>query len=379
VGAEGPVAEDSVDGEEGHGYEADGEVGHRQTEEEVVGDRLQLLVDLEADHDHDVADDRHEAEAGRDDADEDDLPEGVLAAELVLIVPAGEVGLQQTVVEVRRQSPPGQRHIHPSSASSYPASLPRPRLPRNRYHAAAPPEILGLPRARSYIRPTAGRAPWLPGSQAPRLPGSLAPSSASGVRHHDHDHHHHRRRLRLRLAVLLASGEQRQLHPRIFAPAAGTGIDSSSSSSSSRASSSAIREARASSKGMLGVRGSGLGATSGEWVRVWEEGGVAGPGRNVAGSHRPTFHACRPRCTYRYQWLLRPLEPGFLARQLTAQPRGNPPTRLPAYPPTQLPAFPPNPRPSRPSRPSRPDRHERHACASSAARLAEFARVLVPL
>lgn len=55
VTTERPVAEYGVHGEQRHGYEPDEEVGHRQAEQEVVADVLQLLVDLERHHDHYVA------------------------------------------------------------------------------------------------------------------------------------------------------------------------------------------------------------------------------------------------------------------------------------------------------------------------------------
>lgn len=72
-----PVTQQSGDSEEGHGDEPYGEVGHRQREEEVVADGLQLLVDLERDHHHDVAHHGHHREHGRYGADEDDLGDGV--------------------------------------------------------------------------------------------------------------------------------------------------------------------------------------------------------------------------------------------------------------------------------------------------------------
>lgn len=53
--SQGPVAEQRGYGEEGHGDQSYGEVGHGQGEEEVVAYRLQLLVDLEGYHHHNVA------------------------------------------------------------------------------------------------------------------------------------------------------------------------------------------------------------------------------------------------------------------------------------------------------------------------------------
>jgi len=47
VGAKRPIAEQQVDGVERHGDGADGDVGDGQRQQEVVGDGLQLLVDLE--------------------------------------------------------------------------------------------------------------------------------------------------------------------------------------------------------------------------------------------------------------------------------------------------------------------------------------------
>lgn len=62
VPAERPVAEYGIHGEQRHGYEADEEVGQRQTKQEVVADVLQLLVDFERHHHHDVAGHGDEAE-----------------------------------------------------------------------------------------------------------------------------------------------------------------------------------------------------------------------------------------------------------------------------------------------------------------------------
>lgn len=67
VPAERPVAEYGVHGEQRHGYEPDEEVGQREAEQEVVADVLQLLVDFERHHHHDVAGHGDEAEhAGHD-------------------------------------------------------------------------------------------------------------------------------------------------------------------------------------------------------------------------------------------------------------------------------------------------------------------------
>uniref|UniRef100_A0A182Q4T2 Uncharacterized protein n=1 Tax=Anopheles farauti TaxID=69004 RepID=A0A182Q4T2_9DIPT len=77
VRSERPVPEQRRDGEQRHRDEPDREVGDREREQKVVADRLQLLVDLERDHHHDVAGDGQDAQHGRDDAEDDDLREGV--------------------------------------------------------------------------------------------------------------------------------------------------------------------------------------------------------------------------------------------------------------------------------------------------------------
>lgn len=72
-----PVPVDREHGVQWHGDEAHGEVRHGQGEQEVVADRLQLFVDLEADHHHGIADDgKHRQDAG-DDGDDDLLRETV--------------------------------------------------------------------------------------------------------------------------------------------------------------------------------------------------------------------------------------------------------------------------------------------------------------
>lgn len=102
VRAKRPIAQYRVDGKKWHGYEANGKIGHRQTEEEVIGYGLQLFVDLEADHDHDVAEDCDDAEASRDHADGDDLPEGILMAERFLDRDVAQQ--QQAVVQLQQLS-----------------------------------------------------------------------------------------------------------------------------------------------------------------------------------------------------------------------------------------------------------------------------------
>lgn len=62
VRTQGPVPEDSVHCEQRHGDEADREVRDCEAEQEVVADRLQLLVDLERDHHHGVAHHRDETQ-----------------------------------------------------------------------------------------------------------------------------------------------------------------------------------------------------------------------------------------------------------------------------------------------------------------------------
>lgn len=62
VRSQGPVPEDCVHCEQRHGDEADSEVRDCEAEEEVVADRLQLLVDLERDHHHGVAHHRDETQ-----------------------------------------------------------------------------------------------------------------------------------------------------------------------------------------------------------------------------------------------------------------------------------------------------------------------------
>lgn len=70
VPAEGPVSQYRVHGEQWHGYETDEEVGQREAEQEVIADVLQLLVDLERHHDHNVAGHGDEAEHAGHESDE---------------------------------------------------------------------------------------------------------------------------------------------------------------------------------------------------------------------------------------------------------------------------------------------------------------------
>ena len=62
-----------IDSVDGHGEDADDEVRHGEREEVVVGDGLQLLVHLKADHDHEVASDGDEAEEASGYADQGGL------------------------------------------------------------------------------------------------------------------------------------------------------------------------------------------------------------------------------------------------------------------------------------------------------------------
>ena len=84
VGSELPAAGQDVHGEEGHGNEADGKVRHGQAEEEIIGDGLELLVDLEGDHDHAVAGHGEEAEESGHDGDEHHLRIGIRKDKVVL-------------------------------------------------------------------------------------------------------------------------------------------------------------------------------------------------------------------------------------------------------------------------------------------------------
>lgn len=84
-----PVPVDREHGEQGHGDEPDREVGHRQREQEVVADGLQLLVDLEGDHDHGVAHHGEHGEHAGDDGDDDLLDEAEGAG--------GQVGAERQV------------------------------------------------------------------------------------------------------------------------------------------------------------------------------------------------------------------------------------------------------------------------------------------
>lgn len=92
MGPERPVPVYREHREERHRYQADGEVGDREGEEKVVADGLELLVDLEADHDHGVADDCEHGEDGGDDRDDDLLGEAEGAF--------GEIGVELHVCEV---------------------------------------------------------------------------------------------------------------------------------------------------------------------------------------------------------------------------------------------------------------------------------------
>lgn len=76
-GSQRPVAEQSVDGEQRHGNQTYREVGDSQRKQEVVADGLQLLVDFERNHHHDVANDRHYRQHRRYRADEDYLGDGI--------------------------------------------------------------------------------------------------------------------------------------------------------------------------------------------------------------------------------------------------------------------------------------------------------------
>lgn len=89
---ERPVAVDREQRVQRHRYQTNREVCDRKREEEIVAYRLQLLVDLEADHDHGVADDSGEREAGGDDEDDSLLCDAVGAC--------GEVGAERQVGEV---------------------------------------------------------------------------------------------------------------------------------------------------------------------------------------------------------------------------------------------------------------------------------------
>ena len=73
---ERPPVEDDIDGVERHRDDPDGEVGDRQTEQEVVTDRLQLAVHLEGDDDEQVAAGREDDEEEDDARDDDRLPRG---------------------------------------------------------------------------------------------------------------------------------------------------------------------------------------------------------------------------------------------------------------------------------------------------------------
>ncbi len=83
---EGPAVEEEVHGEEWHGNEADDKVGDGKTEEVVVGDGLELLVNLEGEDDHDVAKDGDDGQEPGDEGNEDHLPRLVRKRVPVLVV-----------------------------------------------------------------------------------------------------------------------------------------------------------------------------------------------------------------------------------------------------------------------------------------------------
>jgi len=71
--SEGPLLLNDEDGEEGHADGADDHVGDGQRKQEVVGDGLQLLVQLEADHHHQVAGYCHQAQQATGNTDQGGL------------------------------------------------------------------------------------------------------------------------------------------------------------------------------------------------------------------------------------------------------------------------------------------------------------------
>ena len=93
-----PATGQDVERVERHGDEADGEVGHGKAEQEIVGDGLQLLVDLERDHDHAVAGHRQQTEESGHDGDQHHLRIRVGQLEVVHI----RQGAVQRVVVGRR-------------------------------------------------------------------------------------------------------------------------------------------------------------------------------------------------------------------------------------------------------------------------------------
>lgn len=66
-----------VDGLQWHGYQANDEICHGQREEKVIGYGLQLLVHLEADHDHEIASNGDQAQEPRSHTDQNGLQQSV--------------------------------------------------------------------------------------------------------------------------------------------------------------------------------------------------------------------------------------------------------------------------------------------------------------
>lgn len=152
-GTERPVAHDGVDGEEGHGDEADGDVGDGQAEEEVIAYGLQLLVDFEGDHDHDVADDGDDAQRAGQDDDEHHL--GQLEARLVAAAAARR----------RHHRRPARRRVYRQRrVQQVRVELPDrcPQLPFVRHLSPLPPLLLPLLLADAAAAAAACRCPPLP-------------------------------------------------------------------------------------------------------------------------------------------------------------------------------------------------------------------------
>lgn len=84
IGSQLPPTGQNVDGEQGHGDEPDGKVSDGQAEQEVIGDGLQLLVDLERDHHHAVASDGQQAEEAGHDGDQHHFSVRIRQLEIIL-------------------------------------------------------------------------------------------------------------------------------------------------------------------------------------------------------------------------------------------------------------------------------------------------------